>query len=1667
MRLSVAATTSKVSVRVDWTAATDATGYVVQWNTANSGWDSPTGTTTIASGSTTTYTIHSLSPNTTYYVRLITTRSGASDTNRADDSRPSAVADTRGGVTVVDYDDDDDGLIEVTSLAQLNAIRWDLDGNGTSTDAGYATAFPNAEPNMGCNENVVTIASGPGNPACSGYELRANLDFDTGTKGDRTDDTYYDSGAGWTPIGDATTAYAATFEGNGNTISNLYVNASITTEDDKPDVFGLFGMIGTGGAVRNLGLPKVSISAVSSGNTGEDEVWAGALAGDSVGTVTGVWSSGSVTVEISADYIDTYAFAGGIVGRNDTGGVIRASYSHADATVKGVTSTNLSNGTQGHAGGLVARNKGAISASYATGDVRAEGSGASAPTHAYTGGLAGRNSGSITASYASGDLNATAANVVTGGLAGENKDSGSVTASFATGKHTTATDTSPESGGLAGKGTANVTNSYWDTTNSGITATGAGTGKTTSELQTPSGYNGIYASWDVNVDGTAGNDDPWDFGATNEYPVLKFGGLQPASQRNEATLAATPASIWESNKGGATRATTTSITASLKGDTTWHDDVTVALATTTAFTLTANGSAASNVTVPAGSNSGATTLAAVNNQNCGAGACGVTQPSDNAHNWSNLTTGDPWVTIASSSLSLTIRDDDLMAQVTGVAASDGGTSARVNWDKVTNAAGYVVQWRDDSQSDYAASDMRAVTLPAKPTSLSASAGDGQAVLTWQNPANSDVTGYQFRYKLASASDYGHWSNMAGSGATTVTYTLTGLLGGSAYNVQIRAVTDAGPGPVSDAATVTPTGSNTQPPSHPNDGAPGPTAVITGLELGDTYAFRVYATKSGYDDGVVSAEATTTLIARILLSKATIDVPEAGTSTYTVRLNANPSQNVTVAITRKTGSHASRPTISTASLTFTPANGANPGTTPQTVSLSTASDTDALTESTTFVHTASSGDALFSGITAEIQATAQDSNKKPTSADFTAELRALYGRALFTNIPFTSFNFADTDTPPDTFKRVIIETLPPASYGELKIRVQRTDGPCRRRPNSTFCWSLTMVAAGQEENPSNPNRKLRFYPTTNFVIASTTSFTFRVKDSSDHVSENAYTATLTPQGNLPSRPTGLTATAGDAQVTLTWNNPNNSAITRYEYLSYVTGAFDYAVWKSVPNSGATTVTYTVTGLENGQSYGFKLRAVNSSGSGLGTGNVEATPLGVAKTAGLVATLGSGHVTLSWTDPSDSDVSSYDYQQRRPFSGQLGHVRWRTPSNASNITKYQYRTKHGANAWTDWQDICAQANDSTCKNTTSHHVRGVDVGKRYDVQVRYLVGATPTPVRLASHAARLTSTSGGNVTLEWDAPSQDADLLALDPVDKYQYQYQTNGAWPQNWTDVPCDSTCDVATQRSFVITSGLTASTQYVFRVRAYRASPGETESVGVYSETDWYRLASGETWLKDWKAISGSGANTTSTRVTGLTLGTTYDFRVRARSSVAPGPPSDSVRVPYALPAQPTGLRAATGVGRATLSWNNPRDARITGYQYQLATTTGSWPQTWTDVPSSGATTTGYTVQSLTNNTEYSFRIRAVNRAGNSATSSVATTTPNAPPAKPTGLKGRETTRTAILTWDAPSPADSIITKWQYQLKTGTNWGNAWADLPCVSPCSAPTQTTASVTLRPDQRNSL
>ena len=147
------------------------------------------------------------------------------------------------------------------------------------------------------------------------------------------------------------------------------------------------------------------------------------------------------------------------------------------------------------------------------------------------GGLVGSNStdGRIMSSYAAG---AVSGDYGVGGLLGFNLGKSVVIGSYAVGR----VSGGDGIGGFLGWDYVSLqtTDSYWDIETSGQSR-GVGTGpasgaegKTTSELQTPTTYTGLYLHWDTDIDDadgdgheTTGTDDPWDFGSNDQYPALR------------------------------------------------------------------------------------------------------------------------------------------------------------------------------------------------------------------------------------------------------------------------------------------------------------------------------------------------------------------------------------------------------------------------------------------------------------------------------------------------------------------------------------------------------------------------------------------------------------------------------------------------------------------------------------------------------------------------------------------------------------------------------------------------------------------------------------------------------------------------------------------------------------------------------------------------------------------------------------------------------------------------------------------------------------------------------------------------------------------------------------------------------------------------------------------
>ena len=287
--------------------------------------------------------------------------------------------DNNDGIT--DVDADSDGLIEISTLAQLDAMRNQLDGTG------YRASSDAELDQSGC---PAIVYQGSIQVSCSGFELINDLDFDSNQDGIMdANDTYWSEGQGWSPIGDYSTAFSGVFEGNGHVINNLTINRPST------DYVGLFGYI-DGADIRQMGLSGSLMSVM-----GDDFV--GGLAGwvNENNIINAIYSTGSVT---GARHV------GGLAGRVDTNNQIRNSYNTGSVT-----------GSSSYVGGLLGliNTNNQINNSYNTGSVTG--------SSAYVGGFTGKvdSSNQITASFSTGYVSGSS---YTGGLIGASWFSNTTTA---------------------------------------------------------------------------------------------------------------------------------------------------------------------------------------------------------------------------------------------------------------------------------------------------------------------------------------------------------------------------------------------------------------------------------------------------------------------------------------------------------------------------------------------------------------------------------------------------------------------------------------------------------------------------------------------------------------------------------------------------------------------------------------------------------------------------------------------------------------------------------------------------------------------------------------------------------------------------------------------------------------------------------------------------------------------------------------------------------------------------------------------------------------------------------------------------------------------------------------------------------------------------------------
>ena len=392
--------------------------------------------------------------------------------------------------------------------------------------------------------------------------------------------------------------------------------------------------------------------------------------------------------------------------------------------------------------------------------------------------------------------------------------------------------------------------------------------------------------------------------------------------------------------------------------------------------------------------------------------------------------------------------------------------------------------------------------------------------------------------------------------------------------------------------------------------------------------------------------------------------------------------------------------------------------------------------------------------------------------------------------------------------------------------------------------------------------------------------------------------------VPAKPTGFTATPGNQQVTLEWADPNDSSITSWQYKK------DNGAWTNIPNSNASTTTYTVTNLTNDTSTASTSAPSTPPATASSPMKPPPPPTSApGKPTNFTATVAGTNATLTWTAPSNS-----------------------------TITKWQYRLKQTGGEWGAWTGV-----PGSTGTTTTYTVPNLTGGIAYTFQVRALNDAVPGPASDEAGAlstpdkpANLQAHPGpSEVTLQWDNPSNTS-------ITSWQYKQDTG-----QWQTMTCASPCVPANLTMYKVT-GLTNNTAYTFKIRAVNTAGNGPESGSVsatplavpgaptnltatgdnaqvalswkappgFTITKWeYRWRAfsanlgGGSWTQ-WTAVTpGSGQNDTLTHtVTPLSNNTLYQFQVRASNSVGAGTPAAVSVVPVsAVPNKPANPKASGG----------------------------------------------------------------------------------------------------------------------------------------------------------------
>ena len=551
----------------------------------------------------------------------------------------------------------------------------------------------------------------------------------------------------------------------------------------------------------------------------------------------------------------------------------------------------------------------------------------------------------------------------------------------------------------------------------------------------------------------------------------------------------------------------------------------------------------------------------------------------------------------------------------------------------------------------------------------------------------------------------------------------------------------------------------------------------------------------------------------------------------------------------------------------------------------------------------------------------------------------------------------------------INFTPPANTGGLAITVYKvTSNP----------GSFTGAASAGPINVTGLTNGVSY------------TFTVTAANSAGVGPASVASVAVTPVGQ-PGAPTGVTATAGVGQATVTFTAPTNNggaAITGYTVTSSPGGL----------TATGTTSPIIITGLTGGVNYTFTVKATNgalTSAASAASAAVEATGVPGAPT-NVVAIPGSRAVSVRFSAPLNNGGSAITSYTVTSSPGNLTGTGTSSPIGVSGLV-------NGGN-----------------------YTFTVTATNAIGTSAASAPSATVTPAAQPGAPTGVTAVAGpGQATVTF-APPTDTGGVAITSYTVTS----SNGGFTATGTGSP-------------ITITGLVNGTNYTFTVVATNsagssgastasvavtpaAAPNAPVNVGATPGSGQVTLnfllpANNGAVITSYTATSSPGnitgtAHSLPVTVTGLTNGTSYTFTVTATNAAGTSAASaaSAAVTPRGVPGAPTGVSAVAGPGQATISFTAPANNNGAAVnRYEIISNPGNVTAFVTSSP--------YTMTGLTAGTNYTFTVAASNAAGfGPASVASAPVAPTGPPGAPTGVTALAGNGQATVSFTAPTSTGGL-----------------------------------------------